>query len=691
MKKIVTVFVCICLALIFQFSAGAAPYSSYTYSKNNDGSITESAAPNAYLPSEIISGEDLGVKFNTPEDLFVDSDNNYYIVDSKSDTLYSFDKNFKLRYSIDATRQGEEKLYMPTGVAVHKGMIYVADGGNNRIAIYDALDGAYIRSITEITGDVLTKDFVFKPNKLAVSDNGSIYVVAQAALEGIIEISGEGQFYGYIGSNKTTVSAFELLWRRIFTEEQLNQISRVVPLEYHNVSLDANGFILTVTAASDVDVPVKCLNPSGDNVLLQGDMEIKGDYNDFSPSTFVDIESGKNGSYFILDSAHGRVFCYDKEGNLLYLFGDSNTNQFGSFQEPVAFAALDDKVLILDRSTKSITVFKETEYAKLISDALSFYDNGQYEEDYKLWQEVLKQNGNFDLAYEKAGFCKYRMHDYEAAMELFYKAGKSEQYSDAFVKYRQERASKNFLWIVLALAIVILIIAAFIFYRARKRQKIRIADAFYTPDSDEPFIKKNLKLAYNTMFKPSDNFWNIRFEKRGSALAAAMFVFLYFLVTLFNRQMRGFLFNSAYGTPMNLGYQLSLVLIPVVLIVISNWSVTTLIDGKGSIRDIFCVIGYSLLPLIIITPLLAVATQFFSLNELAYVGIIEGIAYLWTFVLILTGIKEVHQFSLGKTVLSLFLTVIAAAVILFICLLFFSLIQEIIGFVNSIIKEFSMR
>jgi len=88
---------------------------------------------------------------------------------------------------------------------------------------------------------------------------------------------------------------------------------------------------------------------------------------------------------------------------------------------------------------------------------------------------------------------------------------------------------------------------------------------------------------------------------------------------------------------------------------------------------------------------LAIATQFLSLDEAAYVTLIQGIAFLWTFALVVMGIKEVHQYSWAKTIATLLLTIVAVAVILFICLLFFSLLQEIIGFVHSVFKEISMR
>lgn len=691
MKKKIFLFCSAVLLLLCSLTASAAPYGSYSYAENGD-SIREVAVPNAYLPERCLSAADLGVSLRSPEDLYCDTKGNFYLVDSKLDTLYAFDKDWNLRYTIDKTAPEEARLYMPYGICELNGLLYVADKGNNRIAIYQAEDGRYVRSISELKGTVLSDDFVFSPKKLAVGENGSIYVVADRALEGIIEISYEGEFYGYIGSNKTTVSAFELLWRRIFTEEQLSQITRVVPIEYYNVALDSQGFIYTVTAASEVDVRVKRLNPSGDNILIQGNLKVEGDYlYDVRPSNFVDVAAGANGDYFILDSTKGRVFAYDEEGNLLYIFGGAGNSQMGSFSDPVAVEIVNGRVLVLDRGNCSVTAFEGTDYVSLLNSAQSTYRDGHYEESYKQWTEVLKLNGNFRLAYQKAGYCQYRMHAYKNAMDLFRAGGASSQYSKAFEKYRQEWISQYFAWLVSGVAALAGLVAFLVIRRARRRSRLSIVDTYYIANSNEPFFRKNFKLAYNTMFHPVDNFWNIRFEKRGSIPAATLFIFLLFLVLIFNRQMRGFLFNPHYGTDLDLGYQFGLVAALIILPVLSNWSITTLMDGKGSIRDIYCVIGYSLLPVIIIVPLTAVITRGLTLNELAYVNLADGLAYGWTLLLIVFGIKEIHQYSWAKTIATLLLTVAAAAIILFICLLFFSLLQEILGFVYSIRKEIALR
>lgn len=55
------------------------------------------------------------------------------------------------------------------------------------------------------------------------------------------------------------------------------------------------------------------------------------------------------------------------------------------------------------------------------------------------------------------------------------------------------------------------------------------------------------------------------------------------------------------------------------------------------------------------------------------------------------GMMSVHRFEPGKTIGILLLTVAAMAIIVFICVLFFSLISEIVGFVYTLFKEAGTR
>ena len=127
------------------------------------------------------------------------------------------------------------------------------------------------------------------------------------------------------------------------------------------------------------------------------------------------------------------------------------------------------------------------------------------------------------------------------------------------------------------------------------------------------------------------------------------------------------------------------------LFTLSNYSITTLTEGKGSFKDIFMVTCYSLMPLIIFQVISPILTHVMSLNETTYLVLIDIAGYGWTALMLLLGIQEIHEYSAKKMVATLVLTVIGAAIIIFVVLLFFSLLQELGSFIYSLYREFSLR
>ena len=55
------------------------------------------------------------------------------------------------------------------------------------------------------------------------------------------------------------------------------------------------------------------------------------------------------------------------------------------------------------------------------------------------------------------------------------------------------------------------------------------------------------------------------------------------------------------------------------------------------------------------------------------------------------GILNIHEYGLFKTILAFLATGISIAVMMFVGLLFFDLIQQAIAFVVSVIEEFNLR
>lgn len=200
-----------------------------------------------------------------------------------------------------------------------------------------------------------------------------------------------------------------------------------------------------------------------------------------------------------------------------------------------------------------------------------------------------------------------------------------------------------------------------------------------------------MKQALYILKHPIYGVWDMKRLKTGRYRDGFILILLAIAAVTFNRQMRAFVFNNYYNVPLDILKQITIVVIPVVLFSLANWAVTTLAEGKGSFKDIFMVTCYSLMPLIIFQIVAPIISQFMTLNELAYLQIIDGVGYGWMILMLLLGIKEIHEYTGGKMVSTMVLTVIGAAIIVFIVLLFFSLLQELGSFIYSIYREFSLR
>ena len=70
---------------------------------------------------------------------------------------------------------------------------------------------------------------------------------------------------------------------------------------------------------------------------------------------------------------------------------------------------------------------------------------------------------------------------------------------------------------------------------------------------------------------------------------------------------------------------------------------------------------------------------------------ITGVGFVWTIFMLLAGLCVIHEYGFGKTVVSIFLTFVAAAIIMFLGILFFTLIEQMVLFIVSVGREFMRR
>lgn len=469
---------CAALAALTVFAYAASiqassyiPYTSYTYSISN-GRTQAIPCPAPYIASQFVSGADIGVELSNPQDMVIGPDGMIYVVDAGINQVLILNSSFELvnLYGpvIMLPDGSESKLNGPSGIAVTKnGDIYIADTGNARIIALNSA-GKVIKVLNAPTVDTFSKNYKYTPIKLAVDSTNRIYVVSQTDNMGIIELDPDGNFVGYIGSNKAIVDPIELLWKKLFYSKEQNAKSiQAIPVEYANLSMDDRGFIYAVSSAKLESTPIKRLNPSGKDVLRRESITgVAGDVaaSQSDASVMVDIVGAGNEVFYALDKSKGRIFCYNSDGYLLFAFGAIG-EQDGCVKTPVAIEYGNDKLYVLDSGRKGINIYETTAYSRAIIKGDRQYYNGEYKDSVASWNEVLKYNSNFELAYAQIGRILLREGKYEKAMEYFQLGNmrgdqilQDSGYNKALSEYRKQVLINNLgpvLTILLVLAAVI--------------------------------------------------------------------------------------------------------------------------------------------------------------------------------------------------------------------------------------------
>lgn len=202
---------------------------------------------------------------------------------------------------------------------------------------------------------------------------------------------------------------------------------------------------------------------------------------------------------------------------------------------------------------------------------------------------------------------------------------------------------------------------------------------------------KCLRYAFYLIFHPFDGFWDIKYEKRGNMKAAFILLFLGVLVYVAGRQFTGFLFNYVEPESLNLFVDAGLVLALFFLWCTANWCLTSLMDGKGSYRDIMKAAAYAMTPWILLSGLAIGLSGVFTLQEGTFYYIVQNLGYLWSAGLLFFGMMVTHEYSFWKNFACCIMTLIGMAVIVFIILLFFSVIQQAAAFFMILYRELSLR
>ena len=452
--------------------------TSYSYIFDYWGDVQ--MCPDPYRVLTVVGSSTIGLenldnlRISNPEGLFA-RNHDIYVADTGNNRILQLklegDKVTLTRIITEIRGAEPATLKGPTDLFVdEKDNIYIADYNNHRVLMADK-DLNKLKEFTKPVDSTFNQSSDFLPSKITVDVAGRLYVLATNVNKGFMKYESDTSFTGYIGANAVKINMADYIWKRYFmSKEQRAASESFVPTEYENLYIDEKGFIYATNTVfsewelkSDAAKPIRRLNGIGNDILIKndryppiGDLYWKSESIQYGPSKLTDITALDNELYVAVDKIRGRLFGYDSQGVMLWAFGTKG-NADGAFNRPTALDHIGYDLLVLDGLKNSVTIFTPTEYGQMIYDATDTYLTGNYDRSAELWEEVMKLNANYPLAFRGIGRSMLRQEKYREAMDYFERAHDREDYGRAFKQYRKIWIEKYLIWIILILAAVLII------------------------------------------------------------------------------------------------------------------------------------------------------------------------------------------------------------------------------------------
>lgn len=714
MSKRILIYTMLCITLFMSIAPSVKASETMDYVTSN--SSFRLPIPKAYVVKGSVNniGEWEGEKpfFKDPQDIFIDKNDNIYVVDTGFNRIVVMDKNFN---TLGVYRSPDEKDFnAPEGIFVDDdGDMYVADTGNSRI-VHMNKDGKLVEIFYNPESELISSA-PFTPSKLVISETGYIYVVRG---ENIMAIDGNNGFRGLFGQTDIGFNLTDSLVRTFASDRQKLSLKKRTASSYVNVALGQDGMIYA-SSLERIEGEIKKLNSVGNNIYrkyksvgnsfnnpitaainnlfksaVAGRTFKFGEYFDddgyYIEPIFRDIAVDKNGIITIIEELTGKIYQYDQDGNMLAAFGGVGEKK-GQFSRPSAIAVNSEgTIYVVDRLNNNIQYFTPTEFIITVQDATTAYNNGDYEKSFEEWNKALELHENYELAHAGIAKAYYKQGEWELAMAESKLANNRDIYTQAFDEYKYQVLRENFTLIVFG-GLVGLIGLAFLLIKAMKA----CSDAnyrFLRERVKKQSIWDGIKYSFNVIIHPFDTLEGIRYYKARLNLKSSMIILIVaYIVRIAYIYIVHYPLASIELRDANVIFEgLKLFIVPITFIP-AVFAVTSISDGESKMPEIAFTSILSIVPYIIINTPLMFVSNILSKSQQSWYGIFGVLAYIWMALILIMSTKILNNYTLGKTIRTIIITIFVMLVIWLVVAMFYVLSARVIQFIIDVMTEFRVN
>lgn len=315
--------------------------------------------------------------------------------------------------------------------------------------------------------------------------------------------------------------------------------------------------------------------------------------------------------------------------------------------------------------------------------AAHLYFEGDYDRSRSYWEEVIRQNGMLNIAYNGLGKIALHDRDYRTALDYFKQSNDAEGYSNAFWYIRYEWLKQNFL-----LMVVVLVVGIWgLVFGARRTA------AFVRKRTWPAKVRQyagELRDALYLIVHPYNGFY--RLKDRNVSYAVLIFIIVSAIgVHLWSVFASGFIAYPFELGDYNIRLSLAFKVVPWVTWVIANYLVSAVKGGEGRFREVLQASTFAIVPYIVVMIPATILTNFVVQEEWIIIDLAHQIMWIWIIVLFFVMTQVIHNFDFTEAIKNAVITLLTIGVIWVFVMIIGGLAYNFYDFVKQIYREVIFR
>ena len=200
-----------------------------------------------------------------------------------------------------------------------------------------------------------------------------------------------------------------------------------------------------------------------------------------------------------------------------------------------------------------------------------------------------------------------------------------------------------------------------------------------------------LRLSVGVIFHPVDTFENI---KKNRHFFSYIPVFVLLLATVVIQVATIFCthypLSSISPDDASVFNECVRFVVPVVGWAISCYIMTSIMDGECLFKEVLTASVYSMMPFILFMLPVSLVSNVFSLGELGIYQFLTGAVWAWVLLLFFVSVKVLNDYTVRKTLVVCFLSILAMIVIVAVLLLVYAMVNQLVQIIRDVYTEIRM-